>query len=207
MIGGDDLQTVVSAAVRNDQRAWERLVAEFTPMIRGVACHHRLSSFDQDDVVQRTLMALVSHIGDVYEPLGIGAWLATTARRECLRVIRARAREFPSERVITRQPPHVDEYFPGDRERREAVRREAVRQAATSMSLRQRSLMSALSIEPALSYEQISQKLDIPVGSIGPSRQRCIQRMRMHPRISQLLDECVPLHRPTRPQPPAIDVT
>src|SRR5687767_3643326 len=110
MIGADDLQTIVPAAARNDQRAWGRLIAEFTPMVRGLASHHGLSSFDQDDVVQRTWMALVCHIGDVYEPLGIGAWIATTARRECLGVIRARAREFPSERVIECQPPHVDEY-------------------------------------------------------------------------------------------------
>jgi RNA polymerase sigma factor (sigma-70 family) len=203
MIAGADLAPVVRAAVRNDPRAWERLVAEFTPTILRVARRHRLARVDQDDVVQRTWMALVRHIGHLHEPSSIGGWLATTARRESLGVIRERTREIPTENVMEHQPPQIvhDEFLPVGDERREAVRL-----ATASMPPLQRALLSALTADPPLSYEQVSERLGIPVGSIGPTRQRVLARMRKDPRVSQLLDEYGPAHRPTRRVRPPIDL-
>jgi RNA polymerase sigma factor (sigma-70 family) len=198
-----DLETLVRAAVRNDGRAWDRLVAEFTPVIRRVARRHRLSSFDEDDVVQRTWMALVRHIVHLYEPSSLGAWLATTARREALRVIREAGREIPSEEACDARwaSPVPDEDGWTQSERREAVRR-----AAEGMSPRQRALVSALTIEPPLSYAEVSERLGIPVGSIGPTRRRCLERLRRDPRVSQLLDEDAGAHRPVRAARPALQL-
>ena len=76
MIAGDDLLQLVRAAASGDERAWERLTEEFTQMIRGIARRHRLASFDQDDVVQRTWMALVRHIDQLQQPSSIGGcWI------------------------------------------------------------------------------------------------------------------------------------
>jgi RNA polymerase sigma factor (sigma-70 family) len=202
MIAGDDLLKIVRAAVRGDERAWERLTEEFTPMIRGIARRHRLASFDQDDVVQRTWMALVRHIDHLQQPSSIGGWLATTARNESVRVIRQRAREIPCEDVTERQPAQdQDVHLMLEEERRDAVRT-----VAASVSPHQRALLAVLSVEPALSYEEVSERLGIPVGSIGPTRQRVIARMRKDPRIAQLLDEYAPERRPTRPVPSDIEL-
>jgi len=202
MIVGDDLRMVVrAAATRNDQRAWDRLIAQFTPTIRGIARRHRLTTFDQDDVLQQTWIALIRHIGDIREPSSIGAWLAAIARRECLRIIAERTRQFPTEDTIEHESPQS---VPDDYLRQE--RKTTVRLAAASLSRDQRALVLALSIEPALSYEQISQKLSIPIGSIGPTRQRCFTRMRNDPRILGLRDEYAPPQRPTRPVRPPIEL-
>ena len=84
-------------------------------------------------------------------------------------------------------------------------RRAAVRAAASYMPAHQRELVAALSVEPALSHRQLSERLGMPIGSIGPTRQRCLERMRKDPRVAMLLDEHVPAtHRPARtPRVPA----
>jgi RNA polymerase sigma factor (sigma-70 family) len=203
MIAHRELRALVEAASEGDQRAWERLVAEFTPMIRGIARRHRLTPFDQDDVVQRTFLALVRHVGRLRCPLSVPGWIATTARRECLFVIRDRGREIPTADVIAPQA-HESGH---DERLLEAERREAVWSAATRMSARQRDLVTALAMEPPLSQRQISERLGMPMGSIGPTRQRTLERMRKDPHVSLLLDECVPAaHRPTRPLRQPIEV-
>lgn len=197
MIAPRDLGALVEAAVADDPRAWDLLVKEFTPMIRGIARRHRLGSFDQDEVVQRTFLALVRNIGRMRDPLSVGAWIATTARRACLSVIRDGGREVPTADVCELD---VLDGAPDDR-LLEDERRAAVRSATTSMPAHQRELVAALSIEPSLSHRQVSERLGIPIGSIGPTRQRCLERMRKDPRVSMLLDEHVPAtHRPARPQ-------
>jgi RNA polymerase sigma factor (sigma-70 family) len=202
MIANDALRTVLRSAAGNDQRAWERLFAEFTPTIRGVARRHGLASCDQDDVVQWTWIALFRHIDQVREPSSVGTWLVTTARRQSLRIISQAAREIPSENLESQEVPIVDgDYLPLDERRREAVR-----VAAASIPPRQRALIAALLVEPALSYKHVSEKLGIPVGAIGPTRQRALTRMRKDPRVSQLLDEYALPHHPTRPVHPEIEV-
>jgi len=203
MIAERELQGLVAAATDNDPRAWERLVSEFTPMIRGVARRHRLDSFDQDEVVQRTFLALVRHIGRLRDPLSIPGWLASTARRASLAVIGDGAREIPMAEIVTDAPRETDH----DDRLLAAERREAVRSAAARMPARQRELVSALSMEPALSQRQVSERLGMPIGSIGPTRQRCVERMRRDPHVSLLIDEQHhAAHRPTRPQHRAIEL-
>lgn len=197
MIAARELQSLVDAAIGDDQRAWERLVGEFTPMIRGIARRHRLGAFDQDEVVQRTFLALVRHIGRLRDPLSIPGWIATTARRASVAVIGEGAREIPTAEVVpddSLQADHAESLL-------QAERREAVRSAAARMPARQRAFVSALSMEPALSQRQVSERLGMPVGSIGPTRQRCLERMRRDPGVSLLLREHMPVaQRPARPR-------
>jgi RNA polymerase sigma factor (sigma-70 family) len=203
MIAAHALEALVEAAVGGDQRAWERLVAEFTPLIRGIARRHRLSNFDQDEVVQRTFLALVRYIGRLRDPLSIPGWIATTARRACIAVIGEGAREIPTAEVVPANAPQAD---PAEG-LLQAERREAVRSAAARMPPRQRAFLTALSIEPALSQRQIGERLGMPIGSIGPTRQRCLERMRRDPSVSLLLHEDVPVaQRPARPRPKPIAV-
>lgn len=203
MISGDELAILVEAANAHDQRAWERLFGDFTPTIQSIARRHRLSPFDLDEVVQRTWVAVVRHIGGVHNAASIGGWIATIARRECLAVIRDRAREIPSDVLHENKSPQIeaDEALIRDQ------RRETVWLVASKLPARQRALLAALAAEPQLSQKQVSDRLGIPLGSIGPTRQRCFERMRKDPRIIGLLDSGGPARPPARPVRPELEVT
>ncbi|MDX6680721.1 MAG: hypothetical protein QOG94_760 [Solirubrobacteraceae bacterium] len=197
MIAAREMRALVEAAIGDDERAWERLVAEFTPMIRAIARRHRLGSFDQDEVVQRTYLALVRHIASLRDPLSIPGWIATTARRASIAILAAGAREVPTAQIVADDSPQPDH----DEGLLQQERREAVRSAAAKMPARQRAFVSALSMEPALSQRQVSERLGMPIGSIGPTRQRCLERMRRDPAVSLLLREHVSFaQRPARPR-------
>ena len=194
-IAAEALPAIVRAAARDDQRAWEQLVVAFTPAIKAVARRHRLSPFDQDDVAQRTWFALTRNIDRITEPSSLRFWLLTTARREALDILQERAREILSDDIAEHTAADVHE----DDSPVAPEQRDAVREAVASMPASQQALISALVAEPPLSYRQVSERVGIPIGSIGPQRQRCLQRMRRDPRVAQLLDDSAPMHHPTRP--------
>lgn len=196
MIGAAELPAIVAAASRGDQRAWDRLVTEYTPAIKRVARRHGFGHFDQDDVVQRTWIALVHHIGAIREPASLEFWIKTTARRESLGILGHASGELLCGDVIEHTPALAAEEQPPPVE---ATHVEAVRSAASSLAGRQRDLVEALTAEPPLSYQQVSEKVGIPIGSIGPTRQRCIARLRRDPRIKQMLEQHPHVARPTRP--------
>ena len=202
MIAASELAKLVRAAGRDDQRAWDRLVAEYTPVLKGVARRHRLGPFDQDDVVQRTFIALVRHIGRLRDPASLPFWLSTTARRESLHILQETAREVPDQDLVDRRPPFGHDG--GSTSVVDDERRDVARKAVAGLPAHQRDLLSALAVEPALSYKQVSERVGIPVGSVGPTRQRCIERMRQDPRVCALLDEHAAPGRPTRPIRPAV---
>lgn len=173
--GVQDLPTLVGAAAAGDEDAWKELVERFDRTVRGVAARHRLSETDREDVAQRTWLQLFLSIDRLREPAAVGGWLAITARRECLRVLQARARE-----VL------VDEACPPEERTEESVedhvvaveRRAALHGALARVPTRERVLIRLLIEEPALSYDQVSSVLRMPRGSLGPTRARCIARLR-----------------------------
>src|SRR4051794_34157424 len=79
-----ELDRAVRAATAGDRVAWKAIVSRFSARVRNVARRHRLGSSDVDDVMQTTWLRLLQPIGQLREPAAVGAWLETTARRECL---------------------------------------------------------------------------------------------------------------------------
>ena len=202
MISAEELPRLVRAAAGDDPRAWDRLVGEYTPAIRGVARGHKLGAFDQDDVVQRTWIALIGSIGRLRDPSSLPCWLTTTARREAVRIRKSTAREFPNQDLVESHAPAVL-----DEDRVLATeRRDVARQALAVLAPQHRELLTALAAEPKLSYKQVSERVGIPVGSIGPTRQRCLERMRRDPRVGRLLDEYAAPGRPARPVRPPVEL-
>lgn len=171
----DTLTTLVRAAAAGDQCAWNRLVSEFQGMIWAVARAHRLHEADASDVAQATWLALFEHLGRIQDPARVGAWLATTARRECLRVLRRADRTLP----FGDDAPEGEssELPPGDallvRERDDALWRGFARLRTSDQAL-----LRLLMAEPRPPYEEIAAALDMPIGSIGPTRQRALDRLR-----------------------------
>lgn len=180
----DELAALVAAAARGDQRAWSLVVRHQSPMIRAIARRHRLGAPDQDDVVQRTWLTFFQHVEQLKDPTALTGWLATTARRECLRILARTQRE-----VLVDEPPRVDDRDPTpiDEAVAQSERRVALHTALNSLPCHQRRLMRTLLAKPDASYDQLSVALGIPRGSIGPTRKRCIARLRRDPHLARVV--------------------
>jgi RNA polymerase sigma factor (sigma-70 family) len=179
-----ELGRLVSAASAGDTAAWSTLMGRFAARLRAVARGYRLAAQDAEDVVQTTWLRLVEHIDSVREPCAVGAWLEITARRESLRVLRTAGREHPTETEQLAPAPVA-----AVAEQRLAANEEraAVAQAMIGLPHRQRQLLSMLLADPAPSYEEISRTLGMPVGSIGPTRARILDRLRRDPGLARAI--------------------
>jgi RNA polymerase sigma factor (sigma-70 family) len=162
------------AARHGDRSAWEQLIDRYSRLIRSVAAEFRLQESDAADVAQNTWLRLFAYAATIRDPEKLGGWLATTARREALALLRRSRPEVASESagydVATPDPSPEDVVVL-------AETRAAVRRATTELSGRQRLLVDELFYQPPRSYEEVSQRTGLPVGSIGPTRIRTLRRL------------------------------
>jgi RNA polymerase sigma factor (sigma-70 family) len=190
-----EVATLVAHAAAGEVWAWTALIVRFRPVATAVARRHRLSPDDCEEVAQRTWLRLLGAIERLDRPAQLGAWVATTARHESLRLLGQR-REEPVE-----APPEPGVVPDADGDVTAEECREALDRALAAVPARQRELMRLLMRDPTPSYEQISRALGIPIGSIGPTRARCIARLRTDRRLARAVGataiDC------GRPAPPA----
>jgi RNA polymerase sigma factor (sigma-70 family) len=174
-LSGERTTELVNAAAAGDSQAWNSLTHAFGPMIWSIAASHRLRDADAADVSQATWLALLEHIGDVKDPSRLGAWLATTARRECLRILRDSGR-----RVLYGDdyPEHESSDPSPDDMLLLSERDAALWGGFERLRPSDQALLRLLMTDPRPSYEEISSALDMPIGSIGPTRQRALARLR-----------------------------
>lgn len=168
---------LVAAARDGDSTAWAELVDAFVGLIWAITRAHRLDDGSAQDVSQTTWLRLVENLDRLSDPQRVGAWLATTARRECLRVLRQPGRyELLDGAVdldgLAADGPPVD----ADLLRGEQTRQ--VQAALAQLPDGCRVLLGLLVLEPAPTYEEIAASLAMPVGSIGPTRARCLAKLR-----------------------------
>ena len=172
----EQVALLVSEAKHGDRRAWERLVDEYVGLIWAVARAHRLTDGDAHDVTQTTWLRLIEHIDRLSEPSSVGAWLATTARRECLRLLRQSKRT-----VLLDQWDDLDHAGWADQDvDASLLRREeqhTVQHALEQLNPSAQALLRMLMLDPAPSYEEISAALGMPIGSIGPTRGRLLRKL------------------------------
>ena len=188
-----DLEEIVRSARCGDNLAWARLVERFDGMLRSVARSYRLSPSDVDDVVQATWVTLYERFDSVRDPAPIAAWLATTVRRQSLHVLQSRVREHLAEDVAVDDAsgaPRPEDVVL-DRERRLVLGR-----ALSTLPERHRRLLTLIASETSPDYEQIGATLGMPVGSIGPTRARCMARLRNHSELREYLRQGVALDAP-----------
>ncbi|HSK26533.1 MAG TPA: sigma-70 family RNA polymerase sigma factor [Jiangellales bacterium] len=172
---------LVRDAASGDQSAWDELVERYSGLVWAVARGHRMGHADASDVFQTTWLRLVEHLDRLREPEHLGGWLSSTARRECLRVLRLRGRELPDEDVAFGRDtgPRDDPPVPGPEAALLArEERAAVVAAFGHLPDRCQVLLRMLAADPAPSYTEVSTTLDMPVGSIGPTRGRCLEHLR-----------------------------
>lgn len=168
---------LVRAAGRGDRAAWNALVDRFASSVWAIARGHRLCHADASDVCQTTWLRLVEHLDRIEQPERVGAWLATTARRESLRIIRLSVRQVPAGDDMDDLPDRSVEA--ADRSELASKHVEKVLDGLlTQLPVRSQLLLRLLLADAPLSYKDISDALDMPIGSIGPTRARALDQLR-----------------------------
>lgn len=170
------LREVVAAAGDGDAMAWAVLMRRYGNMVMAIARRCRLSEADVGEVHQVTWLRMVENIGRIEQPERVGAWLATTAKRESLRIVRARGRvSFDHEGLLQRADPCAVSLDAGPIGEERAA---AVRRAFALLPPHCQRLLRILTEDDLPSYKEISRVLAMPIGSIGPTRGRCLERLR-----------------------------
>ncbi|HKS98309.1 MAG TPA: sigma-70 family RNA polymerase sigma factor [Rugosimonospora sp.] len=180
------VEDLVAAAAKGDQDAWSRLVHRYSPLILSVIRGYRLSAADSADVYQTVWLRLVEHLDRLRDPVALPMWLTTTARRECLRLVQAGRRTRPFDPLDeAAQAPDVRSTLvddaPVDADLLRAERRQALRDAFAQLPGRCQDLLGMLMADPPLRYQEISERLGIPMGSVGPTQARCLRKLRACP--------------------------
>jgi RNA polymerase sigma factor (sigma-70 family) len=172
----EEVAGAVRRAAAGDKDAWDAIVHDFSGLVWSVAGGHRLGPADSAEVVQTTWLRLLEHLDRIREPERLGGWLATTARRESLRMLRLRGRELPTDE----ESSFVREPAPGPTPEEAVLDRDRDRRlwrAFHRLPERCRRLLH-LVVVVAPPYAEVAEILGIPVGSIGPTRARCLERLR-----------------------------
>jgi RNA polymerase sigma factor (sigma-70 family) len=171
----DEVAELVRRAAAGDQEAWTRLTRTYNPLLWTVAMSYRLRREEAADLVQATWLRLVDGIGGLRHPELVAAWLTTTMRRLCLQRLRDERRERPTAADWVEIPDPAD---PPETRVMRAARATTVRTAVRALPERQQRLVWYMATEPGASYRDISVTLGIPVGAIGPTRARALDRLR-----------------------------
>jgi RNA polymerase sigma factor (sigma-70 family) len=172
------LTSLVERARGGDSAAWNGIVDRFAGLVWAVARRHGLCNADAADVSQTTWLRLVENLDRVRDPERVGGWLATTARHEALRVLRISDRQVPSaHEELTDLVTEVDD-DPIDGNLLTDERDRELWELIALLPPRCQVLLTALTEASELSYVEIGQALDMPTGSIGPTRARCLEHLR-----------------------------
>jgi RNA polymerase sigma factor (sigma-70 family) len=181
---------LVSRIRARDESVWREISDHYEPLLRWIARQCRLSPEDTDDVVQLTWLRCLECIDQLAEPERLGGWLATICRRECIRLATKGRRELPLStpdlaRLIDNGHDDGDPYV------KVAGRDQHNRlyHAISALPEQQKRLLTELLRQEGQSYLDLSQRLSLPVGSIGPTRQRAVTRLRLDPLLADLASE------------------
>ena len=175
---------LVERARDGDDGAWAALVRRFANVIWAASASFAFDRDTRDDVFQMTCLRLLDHLDAVREPERLAGWLAVTARRECLAVVRDRSRWLAHDDFddVLSAAPDVDH----EMQRNETI--SAVAEALDEIDAPCRELLRLLVSDPPLSYETIAEILGRPIGSIGPTRARCLEKLGRRPAIVRITD-------------------
>jgi RNA polymerase sigma factor (sigma-70 family) len=170
----ENTAALLQAADQKHSSAWEELFRRYNGLVRSTVASFRLQEADAQDAVQNTWLRVMERISTIRDPERLGGWLATTASRECLALIRRRHREIPDEGAgkrlaATQEGPEVAVIT--DETRR------AVHTAVGELPERRQVLIQHLFYQPEASYAEVSHATGMPPGSIGPTRRRLLREL------------------------------
>jgi RNA polymerase sigma factor (sigma-70 family) len=190
---------LVARARAGDERAWGDLIARFAPLVMSVCRRHHLGDADTLDVAQGVWLTLLEHLDDIREPNAVAGWIATTARRECLHLLTGKGGRQRQELVGEVDTASIDVTDVLDDLILLHERRAALLEAFRDLPPQHQQLIMLLMQDPPLKYVEIGQRLNMSVGSIGPTRGRMLEKIRGHPAVAALLDSPPPSRPPLTP--------
>ena len=179
---------LVTRARNGEQQAWDALVERYAPLIWSICRRHRVDAADAQDVAQNVWLKLLDQLDKIRDPAALPGWLATTTRRECGRILRTARRPCGPGHALAAETIPDDHAQAAEQDLLAAERYAALREAFGQLPPGCQQLLALLIHDPPLPYAEISARLGIPVGSIGPSRRRCLDKLRRHPAITALIN-------------------
>ena len=186
---GDLSVTDLIARARNgEQQAWGALVERYAPLVWSICRRYRLDPADAEDLAQTVWLRLVDQLNRLRDPDALPGWLATTTRRECLQAMNTVHRTDTLALVLAAEGVPDQQATEAEQGLLAAERRAALREASGDLPPHCQRLVALLIQEPPVSYAEISVRLGISIGSIGPIRRRCLDKLRRHPAIAGLVN-------------------
>jgi RNA polymerase sigma factor (sigma-70 family) len=176
--------SLVERALDGDQGAWNQLVERYATLVWSVCRRYGLAGSDAEDVGANVWLRLVERLGTIREPAALPGWLATTTRRECLQLLRANSKQIPVE--DDRFPDEGS--APSDEWLLAQERHIALRRGFAELSERCRKLLSMLFDDPPAAYGEIATTLGMTIGGIGPTRSRCLDKLRASPAVAAMME-------------------
>ncbi len=163
-------QKLLDACRAGDPGAWEDVLDRYERLVYSIPLRYGLSREEAADITQQVFIALLQGLDSVRDDERLGSWLATVARRQCWRVMDANRRE-----IVVDELPDAASADPTE----QWVRLEWLYDGLLEMDVRCRDLLIALYLSgEQVSYEEVARRLGRPIGSIGPTRARCLERLR-----------------------------
>ena len=182
------LADLLRSAADGDQVSWNALVERYLPLVFSVVRRYRLTDEDAADVSQTLWLRLVENLGSIREPRALPAWIITTTKREALRVLAARQRATPVDAINGFDTTRADGPET-DADLLSAERHQALRDGLAELAPHDRELILMFIADPPIPYKEIAARLGVPVGSIGPTRGRALNKLRATAGIARLMGE------------------
>jgi RNA polymerase sigma factor (sigma-70 family) len=174
-----ELDVLVSRCRNQDPRAWSELVDRFQNLVYSVARRYGLNEDDAGDVFTATFQALLQNLDRIQVAQTLPRWLAVTASREAMRMRRINSRYASTEdQGLTLDDILADEEQSAEENAIQAELGEELRKAVHSLQERCRELLKLLYLSDEMPYQEIAEKLGMPIGAIGPTRGRCLEKLR-----------------------------
>ena len=186
---GSSVSALVARVCDGDQEAWNELIDRYSPLVWSICQRYQLSRQDIDDVSQSVWLLLVENIASLRQAAALPGWLSTTTRHEIFRVLRVAQRHEHDDLPPDGQIPGDADAATIEEELIVAERNAALRAAFAELQPNCHDLLSLLMNDPPLAYSDVSAMLDIPVGSIGPKRARCLERLRQSPHLAGIISQ------------------
>ncbi len=167
-----DDSELIQACLNKSQAAWNELVARYARLVYSIPLRNGMSLSDAEDVFQNVFAIVSRSLPTLRDKKLLAAWLIRITHRECLH-LRERSQDLDEipESLPSADPPAEDEVEIWEKQH-------LVRLAISLLEPRCQELLKALFLEsPSPRYEVLAERLDIPVGSIGPTRSRCLKKL------------------------------
>ena len=173
---GERIASLVGEARQGSEEALGQIVTELTPMLWQVARAAGLSAGDAEDVVQTVWMRLIAHLDDIHTSAALTGWLVITARREAWRVCAAGRKQLPADTesfdaLPAREPGSEEQVIIEDQRR-------TLWRAISQLPGRCQELLRIIAFVPRPDYAAVAAELGMPIGSVGPTRGRCLAKLR-----------------------------